>query len=476
MRRARHISELRARRLWGRPTDPPKEIVLEPRPLPPPPPAAPKLRGVGITLVAVSGLAAVVSGIVLGLALSVATPCDSCPTTANPTQTDTDADGAGDACDGCPMLAEATQRDTDGDGRGDSCDNCPGQANPTQSDADADGRGDACDVDADNDGVDDATDNCRTVANASQADGDSDGVGDVCDNCQTVSNTNQADADTDGVGTACDVCPALANPQQLDSDADGRGDACDNCIAVSNATQRDVDADQRGDVCDSCPTLPNALQADTDADGRGDECDLVISELAAAGPSGSDDEFVELYNAGLDAVSLDGWALQTRGPTAGSWSTVNTLTGSIPSRGYFLIGSGVGADAGTTLDFVARTSTGVPKAMGLANANGQVRLVLPTATTSTPALDPLVSDAVGYGVGAQYGEGAPTPAGPWGTGAPYQPGSLERKADAGSTAQSLGSGGAEALLGNNADTNVNANDFVLQPVRSPQNSAAPREP
>lgn len=53
------------------PTDPPKEIVLEPRRLSPPAPAAaPKLRGVGITLVAVSGLAAVVSAIVLGLALS----------------------------------------------------------------------------------------------------------------------------------------------------------------------------------------------------------------------------------------------------------------------------------------------------------------------------------------------------------------------------------------------------------------------
>jgi len=71
---------------------------------------------------------------------------DNCPLTFNPTQSDADGDGTGDACDACT--------DVDGDGYGDpgyaanTCpdDNCPMTYNPGQEDNDGDGYGDVCDV------------------------------------------------------------------------------------------------------------------------------------------------------------------------------------------------------------------------------------------------------------------------------------------------------------------------------------------
>ncbi len=411
----------------------------------------------------------------------VGNPCDNCPDVANSGQQDADRDGKGDVCDNCPLVASADMTDSDRDGVGDVCDNCKAVPNPDQADADHDGKGDACDTDADNDGIDNATDNCPAVANPAQTDTDKDGKGDACDNCASKANPGQEDGDSDGVGDVCDNCSKVANRSQSDTDSDTIGDVCDNCLGLPNPAQLDADNDGRGDVCDNCPSIANADQFDADADNRGDVCDIVISEFAAAGPAGADDEFIELYNGSTTAVSLAGWLVQYRATSSTStWSTVSVLpkTASIPAHGFYLFVSGGAAGySGTTpADFVAVSTTGTPKPIQMKSDSAHIRLALPGGGAVVGPLDVLISDTVAYGSVAVAGEGAPVAGAPWGTSSPYSSGSLERKATASSTTASMGTAGAEATAGNNRDSNSNVDDFVARAARQPQANGSPTEP
>lgn len=401
-------------------------------------------------------------------------PCDNCADVANVEQRDFDGDGLGDACDVCPNLANPAQTDGDGDGRGDTCDNCPGLANADQLDTDGDGLGDACDADRDGDGVPNAIDDCPMLSNSSQADGDGDGHGDGCDVCPAIADAAQTDTDGDGVGDVCDDCASLSNADQGDDDADGRGNICDNCLSVSNSTQLDVDGDGIGDACDNCRTVANPDQADSDRDGHGNACDLVISELAAAGPAGASDEFVELYNPGPTAVSIGNWRLQYRAATGASYLTVTSLPAgaSIAPHSYYLIGSGgTGGYSGMPLpDFSAAAGTGTPTALGLAATAGHVRIGPPGLGVAP--VDALAADTVGYGAAAIEPEGTPAPVGIWSNGAA---GSIERKASSSSNALSM-VGGSDEGRGNGFDTQDNGADFVVRATREPQNSASPSEP
>ncbi|GMU63418.1 MAG: hypothetical protein AMXMBFR34_51810 [Myxococcaceae bacterium] len=390
-------------------------------------------------------------------------PCDSCPMVANPTQTDADSDGLGDACDNCVNSPNPTQTDGDGDGVGDACDNCAAAPNPTQTDSDSDGQGDACDADADNDGVPNASDNCPMVANANQLDGDGDGKGNACDNCAALPNPTQVDGDADGVGDACDTCPMMAGAQ-TDTDGDGRGDVCDNCVMVWNATQVDGDNDGKGDLCDNCATISNANQTDFDADGRGDVCDVVISELAAEGAGGASDEFVELFNGSNQPVNVGGWFLHYGAATLNTWQTKLTLPSGavIPARGFYLVTSAAGTYTGAVAGDAAHSGS-----LGFAAAGGHVRLMLPGSAPSTPVGSPLEADRVGYGT-ANTPEGTAAPAVSGGA-------SLERKANASSTAASMAAGGADVAAGNNQDSQNNAADFVVRTAREPQNRTSAPE-
>jgi hypothetical protein len=115
--------------------------------------------------------------------------------------------------------------DYDDDGITDDSDNCEYDYNPTQSDSDNDGYGDACDYDyyeprpdADNDGASDDWDNCPSTPNSNQSDYDWDDLGDACDD------------DIDGDGLSNDIeselgrDPKFRESKWYDSDGDSVSD------------------------------------------------------------------------------------------------------------------------------------------------------------------------------------------------------------------------------------------------------------
>jgi hypothetical protein len=87
-----------------------------------------------------------------------------------------------DCVDNCPFVSNPTQTDTDGDGVGDACDNCPLIANPNQADCDHDGVGDVCAIaagapDCNLNGIPDSCD----IASGTSLDQNANGIPDECE-------------------------------------------------------------------------------------------------------------------------------------------------------------------------------------------------------------------------------------------------------------------------------------------------------
>lgn len=187
---------------------------------------------------------------------------------------------------------------------------------------------------------------------------------------------------------------------------------------------------------------------------------VVISEFASQGAYSTSDEFVELYNPTEGDLPIAGWSLQYKPIGGTAWDDKAVLPSGavIPAHGFYLLAN-TGYAGPTTADYTSSLWT--PLA-GL-SSNGSLRII-------DSAL--AVVDKVGYGTLSNDPEGSP---------APDQGGannnSIERKALATSTADSLAPGGAHYLLGNGYDTDNNANDFVRQTHgRLPQNTQSVPEP
>ena len=174
------------------------------------------------------------------------------------------------------------------------------------------------------------------------------------------------------------------------------------------------------------------------ADAATDASQVVISEVYGGGGSTTSAwqrDYVELYNPTDQAVDLSGTSVQYRSSGGTSNPTgVTALTGSVPAKGYFLVGEGnrVGrrAGAGTGSQRLHRHEWHAP-----APSSSPTRpRALPAPPTGSLTGDPAVLDLVGYGTSNTYESAA---------------------AAATSTSTSLERNAA------GADTDDNANDLVI---------------
>jgi 5'-nucleotidase len=142
-----------------------------------------------------------------------------------------------------------------------------------------------------------------------------------------------------------------------------------------------------------------------------DASKVVISEVYGGGGAAASTwsrDYIELYNPTDQAVDLGGTSVQYRSASGtANPSGVTALSGSIPAKGYFLVGEGTGS-AGTPVP--SPNATGSIQLSGTAGtvflANQSTALTAPPTGSLTG--NPAVLDVVGYGSSNTY-EKAPAP-------------------------------------------------------------------
>ncbi len=137
---------------------------------------------------------------------------------------------------------------------------------------------------------------------------------------------------------------------------------------------------------------------------------VVISQIyGGGGNSGATykNDFIELLNNGVDAVSLNGWSVQYASASGTSWGKTD-LSGSLAPGRYLLIQEAAGT-AGTV-----NLSPDFAGTLAMSGTAGKVALVRSTnlltcGTSASPCNGVQVADFVGYGTassGAAYFEGS----------------------------------------------------------------------
>ena len=166
---------------------------------------------------------------------------------------------------------------------------------------------------------------------------------------------------------------------------------------------------------------------------------IVISEFRVRGPSGGNDEFIELWNKSPNNVAIGGWKIRGSN-SSGTVGDRATITGGVvlgPGCYYLLTNSAAGGYSGS-VPGDQTYSTGITD-------DGGIALTLSDNT---------VVDQVGMSTGSAFKEGTPLA----NLGTSNQNRSYERKP-----------GG---INGSSLDTDNNAGDFQLITPSDPQNRAA----
>jgi hypothetical protein len=173
---------------------------------------------------------------------------------------------------------------------------------------------------------------------------------------------------------------------------------------------------------------------------------VVISEFRVRGPSGSNDEFVEIYNPTNVAVDISGWKIEggnNSGPTGNRYTF---LSGTILQPGQYFLIIGSSYSGGVPADGIppATLSSGITD-------DGGIALTLSDGTT-------IIDQAGMSGCATCYKEGT-------------------QLTSLGNTPSSNLDRGYERKLGGASDscqdTNNNSADFQLLNPSNPQNSSSP---
>ncbi|QQS38368.1 lamin tail domain-containing protein [Candidatus Woesebacteria bacterium] len=179
---------------------------------------------------------------------------------------------------------------------------------------------------------------------------------------------------------------------------------------------------------------------------------VLISEVQISGTTATD-EFVELYNPTQNVIDLTGWKLAKKTVSGTQSNLVTELPENslINSYGYFLIAHN-DYDDQISSDQQYSTSSSLA-------SNNTVILI---------DADGNISDKVGMGEAVDFESQAYN--------SPDTDISIERKASAGSTVETMQTGGEDEYMGNRYDTNNNHNDFITRNIPNPQNKNSALEP
>lgn len=152
---------------------------------------------------------------------------------------------------------------------------------------------------------------------------------------------------------------------------------------------------------------------------------VVISQVyGGGGNSGAvyNNDFIELYNRGTVAVSLNGWSVQYASATGVTWSSTNLPNVSIQPGKYYLIQQAAGTGtpgALPTPDLDAITcsctfqSNGSAQVGGIAMSGTNGKVILVSSTTQETTANPTgtqIIDKVGFGTANGFEGSAPTAA------------------------------------------------------------------
>ncbi|MFA6097936.1 MAG: lamin tail domain-containing protein [Patescibacteria group bacterium] len=180
---------------------------------------------------------------------------------------------------------------------------------------------------------------------------------------------------------------------------------------------------------------------------------LVISEIKTTGGSGkSTDEFVELYNPTETDVSMSGWRLIKKTASGSEYPLVDDFGDkAVKAHSFFLVAHPVGylGEAAPDFYYTSTNSLADNNTVVLIDNNNQA------------------ADKVGFGSAVDF-EGVAV-------GNPGANKSVERKARADSTEETMSEGGPHYFLGNSEETDNNAQDFISRSVAEPQNSSSELE-